>query len=513
MNSGGYAGGGEVSGQPIDVDAQSIIPGGQIPHIQAHIPQLNLNPPQQSQQGNSNGLGQGIGTALSLAKMFMGSGGAVHRNPFADGGDVGDDTSPATFDQRFPMQLAGPQAMDAWRNGTPDHAMAFAATPPGGRPAAAAPAAPDDAEEVRPTSKLTTVASPSIAPQGATASGPSLAGFLQSPWAAVTAGGLESMRTGSLAQGFADTMKLASGQREAGQKDETIAQAAQRLQNEVKFHQDELNKPPTGYDYATDNTMQAIPGGPADPAVVTALTKAKAGNGLLDSDARQFIAESYLAGDKSALSGLGYGNVGSQNRAAVMGDITRMAQERGITGSQLAAIKADYAASTAGARTSAVQSARIDSAVEEAQRTMPLALAASQAVQRGQWVPLNQLEQAAQKAGSNSALAKFSAANQSVITSYAAAMTRGANVIPVDARRHAEMLLSTAMSPEAYQAVISQLQLEMQAAKSAPEAVRQRIMDHISGRASAPAPAAPAGGAAPDRGAIEAEMRRRGLLP
>jgi hypothetical protein len=243
----GYAPGGAVSDAPIDVSTAGKIPVGQIPHIAAQIPHLNLTPPAASGGGgggSGGGMGDLIKTGLSIASMF-GRGGTVYANPFADGGEVDDATRAAGLDklrQAFagqdsinpdnPFRMPDQAAVSDWRNATP---LPASATKP---PAAADDEAPDTTEGLKATSG---VAAPNLPRPGTIGAapqdtGPSLSGFLQSPWAALTAGGLDAMRTGSLASGFGTTMKLASGQREAGQKDETIQQAADRLQQEAAQH-------------------------------------------------------------------------------------------------------------------------------------------------------------------------------------------------------------------------------------------------------------------------------------
>ncbi len=278
----GFNAGSVPNSAPINADAQSIIPTGQTPSIQAHMPSLNLTPPQQS-QSNSGGISSMIGPAMQIAKMFAKDGGAIHDgtkefNPyFAQSGavpDPGDDPSPATFDERFPYQTATPEGMDAWRSGTdadigagqgantptmqslaytgPDSTKAFP-PPPGahgksmatpnidgaaaGADAATSPAAqppPDQAGN----------------PYSAPTSGSNDAGqsFIKSPWAALTAAGLGIMGGTSpfagvnIGQGAMQGLKVLEQQRTEGQKDETIKQAADRLKQEAKFHEDQFSR-------------------------------------------------------------------------------------------------------------------------------------------------------------------------------------------------------------------------------------------------------------------------------
>src|SRR5260221_8584959 len=66
----------------------------------------------------------------------------------------------------------------------------------------------------------------------------------------------------------------------------------------------------------------------------------------------------------------------------------------------------------------------------------------------------------------------------------------------VHAKESGEQLLSTATSPESYRAVIGQMELEMEAAKSAPNRVREQILSRISGKSPAAEGATPTGAGA-----------------
>jgi hypothetical protein len=243
----GFARGGVTN--PYDRGEDTVVPDEQLHAIAPHVPQLNLNPPQQPSGGNGGGVG--IGDIAKIAMMFANRGGAV-RNPYASGGA-------ASFDERFsgdggdddvvnpgdPIRMPDQAAVENWRNGADDDAMSFA--PTNGTPPSPARAAVMGAGAGQAAAPAAHIANPYA---GGSDDGPSLAGFLSSPYAALTAGGLDAMRTGSLASGFGTTMKLASGQREAAQKDESLDQAVRRLQQEAQFHQDQYTKM-TPYQQAT----------------------------------------------------------------------------------------------------------------------------------------------------------------------------------------------------------------------------------------------------------------------
>lgn len=529
-----YASGGGVDDEPIDI-SRGFIPMGHLSPAQAHIPQLNLNPQTAQQSGSNTGKGSGAnqGTSaglMSLAKLF----GPTYGAGYADGGGAGEVDDPTRdaglemlrakmLDTGYklaqePFRMPDQAATQAWRDSsTPPDAPAFAPTAAPASPYQS-PAPPDDAGAPQAAAAAPSPALAAAAPEGKSPEGKSFAGFLRSPYAALTLGGLEAMKTGSLASGMQAGMKTFQGQETASQGAQKLMQEAERLQMEAQqqnFAQTQM----TPYQKATLDRSKFIPmgqlmtgSGEVHPLVmdqgvgkvIDAVTgqapvsgdqyQGKGAGQPLPPETLSLMADSYIAGDHSVVSGLGYGTVGAQNRAALLTAIQKKATTAGLSGADLAAAKVDLMASGAGARTSAQQSARIESAAAEAANTIPLARQASAAVPRGNWVPWNTAMQAVQAGTSSPQLAKFVAANQAVITAYAAAMNRGAGVTTVDARHHAEMMFSTATSPQAYNAVLDQIELEIGAAKAAPDAVRQKILNHVSGRGS------PAQGGAPQMG-------------
>jgi hypothetical protein len=286
----GYDNGGGVSDEPINVDTQSIIPQVKTPSIQPHIPQLNLNPPQQSGGGGGGGgAGEAVGDIMKIAGMFMQRGGAANpyaRGGYADGGSdfgagLASDADRATgtdllreamtnkygVNPNDPFRMPDAESVNAWRQGVDaDHGGAPA--PPG------EPSPLDDAQwpfgpNGKPdATRSMPVAQNASAPAGEAAtpaeaaptsgSNPFVqqpmardrkdAGFAASPWAALTAAGLGIMGGTSpfagvnIGQGGLKGLQMLEQQRAASQKDETIQQAADRLAQEAKFHEDEYTR-------------------------------------------------------------------------------------------------------------------------------------------------------------------------------------------------------------------------------------------------------------------------------
>jgi hypothetical protein len=230
------------------------------------------------------------------------------------------------------------------------------------------------------------------------------------------------------------------------------------------------------------------------PAAATPPDGSDASSGLINPAAIHDMAISYVkSGNTAVMQNLGFGKQAGVNRARLWNEIENVLKDSGATGQDLAAARVNFTAQTAGARTAAVRGANVDMSIQEAQQTFPLALDASANVPRSQFVPWNKAVQMVQAGTSSPELARYVTANQAVITAYAQAMSR-ANVTTDHSRLRAEELLSTATSPEAYQAVLDQMGKEMHAAQLAPDAVRKDIESKITGRPVAPTAVTPATG-------------------
>jgi hypothetical protein len=247
-----------------------------------------------------------------------------------------------------------------------------------------------------------------------------------------------------------------------------------------------------------------------DPEQVRKLAEAKRLPGIADEDLA-LMAESYRKGNTGVIQQIGRGTQGPDNLNRFWHHVSEQLRNEGATGSDLAAAKANFTAQSAAARSSAVRESQIATSVEEAKNTFPMALQRSAEVPRSSFVPWNRAVQMVQAGTSSPELARFVTANQAVITAYGQAMSRtGTN--SVHAQQHAEMLLSTATSPEAYRAVIEQMGQEMEAAKIAPETVNRAILSHISGRPAEPVkPGVPVGGA-PSGGGTPIRVRQNGHI-
>lgn len=225
----------------------------------------------------------------------------------------------------------------------------------------------------------------------------------------------------------------------------------------------------------------------------------------LSSDALDTIADRTIAGDTTALTGLGYGEGGAANRAAAQERITEKLKAKGLGGADLAASIANFMGEKAGARTAGTREANVGMAVTEAQLFMPLALEASKAVSRTNFPTLNSIIQAAEKGTGDENIVRLAVATNSLVNAYARAITPSG--VPTEGNQtRARELLDKAWSDGQYGAAIDQLGKEMKAAKQSPIQQQTEQRARISGRAAeAPAPGpAPATDTPPAAGPLDA---------
>jgi hypothetical protein len=222
---------------------------------------------------------------------------------------------------------------------------------------------------------------------------------------------------------------------------------------------------------------------PVDVSGISKVGAPTGGKSGLQPEALDSMADQYLAGDKSVLQNLGRGAQGAADVVALRNKIAEKMKAQGISGAQQATKMAEFSGLTAGERSLGTRSAQMGMAVDEAQRVIPLALKASDAFPRTQFVPLNKAIAAVQSGSGDPNISRFVAANQSLINVYARAMSP-TGVPTVSDKDHARDMLSVAQTKEQYAAVLDQMQKEMQAAQKAPGDVKVEL----GGGGQAPAP-------------------------
>lgn len=199
----------------------------------------------------------------------------------------------------------------------------------------------------------------------------------------------------------------------------------------------------------------------------------------LPSGTASFIADQVLHGDPSGMTGMGRNPIA---QAEIKAEVARLAKERGITGAQLAGINAEYFGSKSAERTLGNRSANIEMAVTEAKNVAPLALDASNKVDRTKYPDLNSILLAGQKKTGDPSVVQLGVATNSLINVYSRAIAP-TGVATVSDKEHAREILSSAWSKGQYAAAVDMMMKEMDAARKSPGQVRGALRNAITGEA------------------------------
>jgi hypothetical protein len=220
------------------------------------------------------------------------------------------------------------------------------------------------------------------------------------------------------------------------------------------------------------------------------------GSGFTDATRMRFAQQAVDSGDYSWMKNVGRGTQGAKDLRGIQNAITDYAASKGMSAGELSAKLAEFEAMRSGMKVSANISAKIENAAAEADQLAPLAIEAGRNVARSGFLPFGRVQAMFNNQTNDPNMNKFATANIGLATAYAGAMARGGKATVSD-NEHARELLSTAKSQEAYEAIVSQMQQEIKAARAAPQHVRENLRNEISGggnHAAAPAPAKPGGG-------------------
>jgi hypothetical protein len=201
----------------------------------------------------------------------------------------------------------------------------------------------------------------------------------------------------------------------------------------------------------------------------------------LDPETLTSMAQQYLAGDKSVMQNLGRGAQGSANIVALRREITAQAKAQGMSGPAIAAKMAEFAGTMAGQRTAGTRIANVEMAANEAESLIPLARQASADVARSGLLPFGKMQMMFDNQTNDPKMRQFVAANNSLVNVYARAISPS-GVPTVADKEHAREMLSTAMDHKSYLAVLDQMQREIGAARSAPQAVRKAFNGAVTGQ-------------------------------
>lgn len=222
--------------------------------------------------------------------------------------------------------------------------------------------------------------------------------------------------------------------------------------------------------------------------------------GKFDDATLNMLADQALAGDKSVFTGLGRGNQGANNIAAVRQRINQKMIDKGWSGADIAAKNAEFMGQLAGARAVGTRGANVELAGSGFENIVPIAQAASDKVSRSGFLPFGKAEIMFNEQTNNPDLSAFAAANNGLVNTYARSISP-TGIPSVKDKEHAYKILSMAKDQAAYNAAVSTLQKEIQAEIQAPKHVREMQRQEISGHNQ------PTG--FPSQDAIAAEIARR----
>ncbi len=423
------------------------------------------------------------------------------------------------------------------------------APPPRPRPSvasAAGAAAPPEEPEALPPAAKTPYSIP-LTPGGQER----MHSAAQSPWAALTAAGLGMLASRSpffgvaLGEGGLKGMEMLEQQRKASREEETTSQAAKRLQQEADFHADTMKhqrfQEQTGAliqdkngniivnpKYMEAKEQEAEISGKYTPAgnlikksgeIVPLAFNPRTG-GFIDGrtqkpiemeqgdrvvpakqvpvspeDARNIASYTVTTGDFSRINGLG---ITSEARQEVQRQIHEVQKELGISDAELGTKKIEWEGRKAGARTLGIMEARMGAAATEAEGAIKQARGIIEKLPRTSFLPFNQLLEKYSKNTLNPDQVELYGRAQAIVNTYAAVMSRGANVTTDSARGHAEALLNTAGNPETFNRMLDVMQQEINMAKDSPMRMRQFYRERYNiepGDASKEKQTQPTGGA------------------
>ena len=207
----------------------------------------------------------------------------------------------------------------------------------------------------------------------------------------------------------------------------------------------------------------------------------------LNQDAAKLIADSWLNGNRQAAVGFGRSPA---NQATIMNEIAAEAKEKNISGPMISALQAIYQGEVASQRTLGTRAANMEVAANEVDLMAPLALEASQKVDRTQFPRLNSIILAAEKGTGGENVVQFGLATNSLIYTYAKFLNPTG--IPTDAdKARASEILDTAWSKGQFSAAITQIKREIMSGQAAISSTKGEISKLVTGETSKENPATP----------------------
>lgn len=196
-----------------------------------------------------------------------------------------------------------------------------------------------------------------------------------------------------------------------------------------------------------------------------AMANMNAERGKMPDDAIQEMVQEYRAGNKQVLQGMGRGAAAAMNAARFRELLVANLSATGAKPEDIIKAQQRYAGDLAEQRTLGTQSGRLEGAIGALQETVPLALGASEQVDRTQFPRLNDIENAIRTGTGDTKIVIFNAYNQALVNDYAQIMRRG-GVTTDEATKRGNDILRTGFAKGQYAAGVSALNNEATAVQN-----------------------------------------------
>ena len=189
-------------------------------------------------------------------------------------------------------------------------------------------------------------------------------------------------------------------------------------------------------------------------------------------EAGRALADRYvLTGNRRELSGMARSGA---NWSKMQGFIEESRIKFGLTHEQMAQRQVEFEGRLAGSRTLSQSEARMLQVGDTALGALHIARGSMDLVPRTDWMPVNELIQGLQTKGKLSdAQARLATRTQTLITEYSNLMNRGMGITTDASRDRAQKILNTAYNAETYEAVLDEIEREINRALRSPEHIRE----------------------------------------
>lgn len=281
------------------------------------------------------------------------------------------------------------------------------------------------------------------------------------PWMSLAKAGF-SMAAGQSPSALENIGKGASAGIEdyEGQRKEadTVNSSVDKLLQEAKQHKDSL-----AFDQQKENDLKDY-----RAAMVASKTNPA---GQMSSENLNFMADQYLAGDKSVVNGLGYGNTGAMNRVALREAIRQRAVAANMSPADIAEALADYQGTIAEKKTIGTRTGAVKVGAEAVNGAADMALNASAKFDRTLYPDMNKVREAVATGTGDNNVVDFNTTNNTLINEFAAAQNpRG--VPRIDDKNHTRDMLDVAYNQGQYATAVNRMKLEIANIKNATNTVR-----------------------------------------